>query len=956
MNRPALASSLTTSVARLVITVCLLVGVLAPMWVLYLGVFRTFTNVRFEYRALVPLTAAFLLPLLATHFYFRRLQALVRWEIWFGALQLVGWAAAAWSFEWMTQPQRLERLHAQTGLHEAVHHLAIGSVSTCFVAWLITPVVCCLGRWTWGITKRWRKRSEVDSANALVSHGGAPVRKTINLRTVAVWVTLLSIGLSLIFSRGKLVERLFENQMGRRAVSIWGNSVWSEAAWISANSIVIYCLMNLWLKRFKPYSIGVLAILTLMPALPFLMPVALVQLEVFEGTLIYSLCWLLFLVPCALIVWRWALSVVAPNQAGAETTELTTERNAERIAGWSWLGMPIFFRWVVIAVTFGWVCLLASIPFTHYFFASGDGSVEVLRRQMVEVYGGDPAQEVDWLDGLNRSMRSDLAPKENAIVDLIELRLERLAVLKNATGGMETLREYFQKLGVPSETAEDWLLRLKQIDPPSEKFSEMDYISKPIIDLIAERQNELLTTRQGRTWYGLDKMVGGNEDMMFGGQASRELPSREGASASLDVQPFKIDLARIRELKSERDIVKAYLAGNIKLIRTMPWTDEDAPLAAKLLKQNRDRLKALRQLSKKKHFSPWIRLKCQHVRENQYGNDSRRPYNPAILVIDRDLGWLEISLMNHAGNEDFDAAISDLHALARLYDRSWLVEFEMPTWRVGLINASVRRVRAAAILLACHPRFPIKRVPELRESVRSLPTIFDDGSKELINLRANLTADFFQRSEGSPFGFDDEFLSVADEPMFAFGRKFPYFVDWRPLANLIDRIRREAIEKCEKASVTNRPVFDNWRQENPGTITETYFQSLFLTGPTGKGVALAKMLDDTHSIRLLDKYRKLTHLEAVLDETGLCLELFQKTQGRYPASLSELVPEFLQMVPQDPLSKTGQSLIYRLQNEAYTLYSIGSNRVDDGGDQWQDEVFKRPAVNIADFIKRKVRF
>jgi hypothetical protein len=48
-----------------------------------------------------------------------------------------------------------------------------------------------------------------------------------------------------------------------------------------------------------------------------------------------------------------------------------------------------------------------------------------------------------------------------------------------------------------------------------------------------------------------------------------------------------------------------------------------------------------------------------------------------------------------------------------------------------------------------------------------------------------------------------------------------------------------------------------------------------------------------------------------------------------PLHLDELVPNYLSKVPQDPF--TGQTLIYRLQGTNWLLYSVGTDRADDGG-------------------------
>ncbi len=62
---------------------------------------------------------------------------------------------------------------------------------------------------------------------------------------------------------------------------------------------------------------------------------------------------------------------------------------------------------------------------------------------------------------------------------------------------------------------------------------------------------------------------------------------------------------------------------------------------------------------------------------------------------------------------------------------------------------------------------------------------------------------------------------------------------------------------------------------------------------------------------------------------GLALERYRTAKGGYPATLAELVPEFLPTVPVDIFS--GQPLIYRTEPGGAVVYSVGPNLKDDGG-------------------------
>jgi hypothetical protein len=64
--------------------------------------------------------------------------------------------------------------------------------------------------------------------------------------------------------------------------------------------------------------------------------------------------------------------------------------------------------------------------------------------------------------------------------------------------------------------------------------------------------------------------------------------------------------------------------------------------------------------------------------------------------------------------------------------------------------------------------------------------------------------------------------------------------------------------------------------------------------------------------------------------TGVALEQFRAAHdNRYPASLSQLTPQYLPAIPSDPFD--GEPLRYLAKDLGYTLYSIGSDLKNDSG-------------------------
>jgi hypothetical protein len=69
--------------------------------------------------------------------------------------------------------------------------------------------------------------------------------------------------------------------------------------------------------------------------------------------------------------------------------------------------------------------------------------------------------------------------------------------------------------------------------------------------------------------------------------------------------------------------------------------------------------------------------------------------------------------------------------------------------------------------------------------------------------------------------------------------------------------------------------------------------------------------------------------ELIAEETIACVAAYGAEQGRHPNSLGDLVPEYMPERPPDPW--TGDTMLYRLTHDGFTLYAVGANGVDDGG-------------------------
>jgi len=119
---------------------------------------------------------------------------------------------------------------------------------------------------------------------------------------------------------------------------------------------------------------------------------------------------------------------------------------------------------------------------------------------------------------------------------------------------------------------------------------------------------------------------------------------------------------------------------------------------------------------------------------------------------------------------------------------------------------------------------------------------------------------------------------------------------------------------------------------------------------TGPYTIFAKLLLPAVQKAIIRSSRNQVTIDCV--RVACALERYRLGKGNVPASLNPLVPAFLDHVPTDIID--GQPIRYHPEsNGNYVLYSIGWNRVDDGGERGlsqKAETKNRPDETRGDWI------
>jgi hypothetical protein len=135
---------------------------------------------------------------------------------------------------------------------------------------------------------------------------------------------------------------------------------------------------------------------------------------------------------------------------------------------------------------------------------------------------------------------------------------------------------------------------------------------------------------------------------------------------------------------------------------------------------------------------------------------------------------------------------------------------------------------------------------------------------------------------------------------------------------------------------------------------------------------LRRAIDPTLGFMVTPKLQEVFHggaegalyLQTACQEASAAcaLERYRLAQGQYPASLEALAPAWLKQAPTDLLDTSGGRLKYRREADGgFVLYSIGLNRVDDGGkpgspcQDWNGRQADFPRLDEGDWVWRQPR-
>ncbi len=148
-------------------------------------------------------------------------------------------------------------------------------------------------------------------------------------------------------------------------------------------------------------------------------------------------------------------------------------------------------------------------------------------------------------------------------------------------------------------------------------------------------------------------------------------------------------------------------------------------------------------------------------------------------------------------------------------------------------------------------------------------------------------------------------------------------------------VSRERLEGFNKLYAEIRSM-GNREKENPNTFADVLTNKRpqeAIASRIGE-MLLARWISAPISIDFCPFRRDL---ETQMAKTAFALAGYRADHGRYPSQLAALTPKYLAKIPGDTFRTHSPPIHYRLEGNAYLLWSVGLNGIDDGGRNCVDE-------------------
>ncbi|HKB03568.1 MAG TPA: hypothetical protein VKD90_15200 [Gemmataceae bacterium] len=369
-----------------------------------------------------------------------------------------------------------------------------------------------------------------------------------------------------------------------------------------------------------------------------------------------------------------------------------------------------------------------------------------------------------------------------------------------------------------------------------------------------------------------------------------------------------------------------------------PWVPKDCPPLAEWLKLNEKPLaRAAKAVERPHYFNPLVTRRKEDEPGSLIG-----ALLPGVQKCRELASAFTARATLRVGEGKFDEAWADIlacHRLGRHVSRGGtLIE--------GLVGVAVCQIAHNATLVYLdRAKLTSGQAAARLKDLRDLPKLAPLADKIDITERfmgLESVQNFSRTGTGGRFLFSEVF--GENRKPSAAERKALEVIDWTPVMKSMNGwYDRMAAAMRMKDRATREKEFDAIEKDLAGIKKEVTGEKLSrqLLAKDGPGEAVGKAIGDVLMALLMPAVRKVHTAYDRAEQAernlhvALALAAYHAENGRYPAELADLAPDYLAAVPGDVFS--GKPLIYKPSAKGYLFYSVGPNGQDDGGNSYDDD-------------------
>ena len=518
----------------------------------------------------------------------------------------------------------------------------------------------------------------------------------------------------------------------------------------------------------------------------------------------------------------------------------------------------------------------------------------------------DENGDVDYLEALNQQCADGVTPETNAMV--------KFAEALGPQGELPGINpEYCERLGIPELP-----------DQPTEGNYFVPYFEW-------KRQDETRREQERFEEYERQLETGHidpdkDQDAVQQDDASEDPFGTGEPDELMEFGPFGVPVISLAQRAEDPDV-------QFKFAERNPWSAEDVPDLEKWLRHNASAFDVFEEgLHRSSYYRPMISdgvpksmIKIQSLFLDQIRDVSKCFAVRAMLRLQQ-------------GN--IDASIKDVEANFRL------AEFVSrgPTITEGIIGVAIAsQAHDCAMQIAIHEKTSREQLEELQQQLENVKP-FEGFANRIDRADRYMALDVVKlagRGDLQGFGvvqnesWSASLLRGLADPESAckvINDQFDMSVEFMRSRNGMNAEQREA---------SSEDLYARMRQQQRELINPWNLARMVVGGRKGKGRWVGFLLADilTPSLTILEDSQIRANAKLDMARLGVAVCRFKKANGKYPESLDQLVPKFVESLPVDV--STDRPLVYDLTEDGFWIHSElwDPPVVDADGEQSYDSSF-----------------